>query len=364
MQVSVLKENLDTALAIVLRSVANRPQLPILQNILLDGRADGMYISGTDLEIGVTVRVDAKIDVKGKVTVPAKMFGEFIGSIPAGKVELELAKESLKVESGSFKAVFQTISADEFPALIGFEGEGQGIIIEANELVNAAEKVIFSAAKDSMRPVLTGVLLEFGKTKLKMVATDGFRLATHEVGYGGESEMDKLIIPSRAVSEMVKFKEGEVRLKMVKENNQVVIGSGDVVLVAQLLDGNFPDYKKIIPDSFESEIVIAREELLQAVRVSQVFARDNSNVLKWEVKGNKLVMKSESPEMGSNVVEVDVKLEGEGGEITFNGRFLLDLLTTIDSDSVWFGMSGSLAPGSFREEGKSEYLYIVMPINV
>lgn len=363
MKLSVLQENLGESLASILRVVSSRPQLPVLQNVLLDARRDGLYIEGTDLEVGMSVRVDAKIEEVGKITVPARMFSEFVTSIPAGKVEMLLDKDSLRVGSGAYKAVFQTIAADEFPNIPDYKGNG-GVKFVKSDFSNALEKVLFATAKDSMRPVLTGVFFEFGKKKLKLVATDGFRLALQDLRYEGDGLKSSVILPARAVAEVMKVSGDEVKMKLLKESNQVVFRSSDVVLVAQLLDGSFPDYKKIMPSDYETEVVFSREELLQAIKVSQVFARDNSNVIGWKVEGSVLTVKAESPEQGENTVLVEGEVKGEGGEITFNGKFLMDMLTVVSFERIWFGMGDSLAPGSFRGDGEEGFWYIVMPINI
>lgn len=367
MKVSVLQENLSEALGIILRNVANRPQLPVLANVLIDVKEGGMSVTGTDLEVGVVVQVNAKVESFGKVTVPARMFSEFISSLPAGTVEMRLLKETLMVESGSYSARFQTISAEEFPKMPEFDENGEGFIgLSLAEFSEAAERVVFAAAKDSMRPVLTGVLFEFKGKELTFIATDGFRLALRSFGIDKKAKsVDSFILPSRVVSEVSRLGGGELLgMQILSGSSQILFKQGDVLVVAQLLDGSFPDYQKIIPDNFETEVVVSREGLLQAVRSSLVFARDNSNVLKFEVGGKGIVIKSESPEQGENVVRVASKVEGEGGVVAFNGKFLLDFLSVSEADNIWFGMGSALSPGTFRDEGDEKFLYVVMPINL
>lgn len=366
MKLSLMQEGLSRALGRVVRVVSSRPQLPVLSNVLMDARKEGLFVSVTDLEIAMTVRVGAKIDEKGKVTVPARMFAEFIGSIPAGSVILELKKETLHVESGAYKAKFQTISSQEFPDIAGVESvQGAGSMsLEQGVFARAMEEVMFAAARDSMRPVLTGVYFEFKSSKLNLVATDGFRLATRNVKPGGDGKSESFIVPARAVSEIAKLEGSEVKFRFLKESNQVMFVVGDDLVLCQVLEGNFPEYGKIIPEDHETEVIFDKEEMLQAVRASLIFARDNSNVLKLEIDKGKVKIVAESPEQGENVVEVMAEVRGEGGEVAFNGKFILDYLQTMRGVKVFFGMGGSLTAGLFRDEKADDYLYVVMPINL
>lgn len=367
MKFVVLQENLKTALSSVLRTVSSRPQLPVLSNVLLEAKKEGLYVAGTDLEMGILVKVGGKIEENGKVTVPARMFSEFVTSLPAGKIEAELKGETLSVDSGSYHAEFQTIPADEFPSLPKFSDVSKDSLkVAFSSFSKVSERVLYAAARDSMRPVLTGMLFEFSKKNLRLVATDGFRLSRQEFSeFEGTLPESSIVVPSRAVSETIKVTGAEdIRIAILKESNQIVFVIGDVLIVSQLLDGSFPDYNKIIPEGFSSEFLVSREELLEAINVSQVFARDNSSVLQWEVDSSGLSIMSESSELGKNTATVQIELTGDASSIAFNGRFLQDFLQTSSSSRIWFGMNDSLAPGAFREEGDETFLYIVMPINL
>jgi DNA polymerase III subunit beta len=364
MQIEILQEQLIKGITIALRGVGSRPQLPILANLLLEAKAGVLTISSTDLELGIAVTMAAKVGEVGKITVPARLFSDFIGSLPGGKVELRLEKESLKAIAGSYKASFQTVAADEFPQLAKSR-EGEGVKLSFEGYTQAAQRVMFAAAKDALRPVLTGVLHEFTKTKIKMVATDGFRLSMQEVAYEGEVGVEKLLLPARVVAEVARLEKSEkFTMAYLKETNQVVFRVGLVVVVSQILEGNFPDYGKILPKSFQAEIEASREDLLQAVRSVQIFARDNSNVMKWTASEGELVVWAETPERGEAKVVVPIKLTGEGGGVTFNAKFVLDFLQISQAEMIWFGMGAALSPGAFREPNNEQFLYVVMPINV
>jgi DNA polymerase-3 subunit beta len=364
MKIEVLQESLLSGLNIVGRAVATRAQLPALSHILIEATSSGLTLSATDLEIGIQTKVAAKVEEPGKVAVPAKMFGEFLASLNPGKIVLSLEKESLQVIAPGYKGKFQTIAVEEFPALSIPEPENEMGEIAASELKAAIEHVVFASAKDSLRPVLTGVLWEMGKKKLKLVATDGFRLAIEEINIDGKREEAKLLVPSRVVAEVVRLSgEGQIKVGHIPATSQIYFVIGDVLVISQLLEGNFPDYNKIMPKEFLTEIKASREELLQAVKATYIFARDNSNMVGWKIEGKLLILSSNSPERGECRVEVPIELTGEESEIVFNAKFVLDYLGMIVGEQVWIGFSGKLAPGMFKDLSRTGGQYVVMPIN-
>lgn len=364
MKIEVLQEQLIKGLGVVERAVASRAQLPVLSHFLLEANKEGLVLSATDLEIGVRVGVVAKVVETGVVAIPAKMFGEFLASLSPGKIEMRLEKETLVVFAGSYSARFQTIAPEEFPRLLEVKKEQIIGKIEAKELTKAVERVVFASARDSLRPVLTGVLWEFGKKNLKLVATDGFRLGVEEISLEGEGKELGLLVPARVVAEVVRLSsEGTIVVGHLPATSQIYFEMGGVLVVSQLLEGSFPDYQKILPKEFTSELTVAKDELLQAIRTTHIFARDNSNMVKWGVTEGKLKLTAVSPEKGECSVEVPIQLSGEPGEIIFNAKFILDYLGVTGGEKVWVGMGGKLAPGMFRDPGVKSGQYVVMPIN-
>lgn len=351
-------------LTIVGRAVASRAQLPVLSHVLIEAKNEGLVLSATDLEIGMKIGVAAKVIEGGQVAVPAKMFGEFLSSLNPGKVELELEKETLVLSSPGYSGRFQTIGAEEFPAICETSKETEICTIPVPVLSQAVERVVFASAKDSLRPVLTGVLWEMGKKKVRLVATDGFRLAIEEIETENKGEERVLLVPSRAVMEVVRLAgEGEIRVGHLPETNQIYFVVGEVLVVSQLLAGNFPEYGKILPKEFTTEIVVDKGELLQAVRAAHIFARDNSNMVRWQVEEAKLKLSANSPERGECLVEVPIKLMGEKLEIIFNAKYLLDYLLIVEGERLFVGMGSKLSPGMMRDVERKSGQYVVMPIN-
>jgi len=377
MKFVILQESFGKNLAQVMRAVASRAQLPVLANILLEAEEGGLRLSATDLELGIVVKIPAKVEKEGRVSVPAKTLMDFVGALPPGKVEVELVKESLGIRAGGYLAKIQTIAAEEFPSLPKV-GEGRGVKIGRQEWERAVGRVAYAAAKDSLRPVLTGVLLESRGGKMRLVATDGFRLALSSVKVEGEWGKGPALVPARAIQAMARVGEGEeIGLELREKTNQVIAQVGEGGVIAQLLAGNYPEYKKIIPSEFEGEVRVSREELLAALRAVQTFARDSANVVKWQVRREGIRLVAITPERGEAEAEVSGKLEGQEGEIVFNAKFVLEFLAASEAEEVALSFSGALKPGLFREVGTRpgvgadvagkdvglDDLYIVMPIN-
>lgn len=364
MKIEVLQEQILEGLNIVSRAVAVRAQLPVLSHILIEAKSEGLVLSATDLELAIKVKVSAKVVEPGVVAVPAKLFGEFLSTLNPGKVEITSEGETLKLSAPGYNGKFQTISAEEFPAVAELTAETEIGKLEANVFKQAIERVVFASAKDSLRPVLTGVLCGFEKKSISMVATDGFRLAIESLPLAEARGEMKLLVPARVVLEVVRLaKDSIISVGHLAKTNQIYFVVEDVQIVSQLLDGNFPDYQKILPKEFTSEITVQKDELLQAIKATHIFARDNSNMVRWSVEKNKLTLRSSSPERGECVVEVPMSLEGDSVEVVFNAKYVLDYLSITEGEQLWVGLGGKLAPGMFKDVKRASGQYIVMPIN-
>ncbi|MFZ2199737.1 MAG: DNA polymerase III subunit beta [Microgenomates group bacterium] len=364
MKIEVLQEQLIYGFNIVGRAVASRAQLPVLSHILIEAKNEGLVLSATDLEIGIKIKVAAKVIESGVVAVPAKMLGEFLSSLNPGKLELTTTGETLTVKAPGYSGKFQTISADEFPMIPELPENGSICTLTHKGLAEAVAGTVFASAKDSLRPVLTGVLWEFGKKKVRLVATDGFRLAVEEMAVDTNTQLTSLLIPARVVMEVVRLDSEEpIVVGHLSSTNQIYFVAGEVQIVSQLLSGNFPDYNKILPKEFTSEIKVSRDELLQAIKAAHIFARDNSNMVRWQVESSKLVLLSSSPERGECRVEVPIDLAGDDIEIIFNAKYVLDFLGIVTGPNLWIGLGGKLSPGMIRDAERDNGQYVVMPIN-
>jgi len=375
MKVSLLSENLQEKLLLVNHAVSSRSQLPILLNFLIKAEKGALSISGTDLEIGIKTEIPSKTEEEGETTVPAKTFSELISMVSVGKITLATKGNNLELTGDKIKAVFQTTSSEEFPKL--YENKGEGEITISREVISKGfPKVVFAASQDLARPALSGVLIkeekeekEEGQRGFIIVATDGYRLSfkKHLLEKNGQPKNGvSMIVPSRVIRELILITKNTdgVKTYTSKENNQIIFSQNDITLVGRLIEADFPDYEKIIPTDFSTRTVFERDELQKAIKACYVFARSSANIVKLSIKKEKIIVYVNAPSVGENTVEVEAKTTGEENEIAFNARYLLDLFSNIEEDSMVFEMTGPLNPGVFKIEGDDSFLHLIMPIRV
>ena len=373
MKLTTLQENLSHALTTVSRSVATQAQLPALNNILLTTDKGRLKLSATNLETGINLWLGAKIEKEGAISIPAKILTEFISSLPAGKVKLEIKENSLKVICGSYQANFVGLSASEFPNIPSLKGKAN-ITFKASDLSQAVSQVAFAAAQDEGRPVLTGVLLIIKDKNLVLVATDGYRLSIKKMmdvkGIGEVEEFKKgLIIPSRTLSEVAKIvsegdQEKAIGLAITSESNQVIFSTPETEVVSRLIEGEFPDFEKIIPQKGETKVRLETESLTRATRIASIFARESANVVKLNVATDNLLVSANTAQVGSNISEVEAKVTGKKNKIAFNSRYLLDFLNSVGVEEINFELTSPLNPGVFRPVKDKTFLHIIMPVRI
>lgn len=367
MKLQVLQENLSKALVDASRFASIKAQLPVLGNIALSAKKTKLLISSTNLEISIATSIGAKVEEDGDITIPAKTITEAISNLPSGPVALESEKEQLKIKSQNFSLNTLGMNSSDFPSIPTSLDEKDSLVFSKEEFLSALSSVIFATSQDETRPVLTGVLFIFDKDSLVLVATDGFRLSQRKIKLDeqkGKLDIDRLILPKSVLSEITRLSKEEILFSYKKSDNQVLFGIGDSVVSSRVLEGSFPDFDKIIPKSSNTKILLDKEELLRAVKLASIFARDSANVVKLEVKKGVLSLSSESHTSGSQKGGVDAKVEGEDIEIAFNYRFLEDYLNSVKGDEVKIEFSGSNAPGVFTDTEDSDYLHLIMPVRI
>ena len=363
----LLTENLKERITYAFHGVSSRGTLPILSNFLIEAKKGTLSISATDLEIGIKTTVPAKIEKEGSVVVPAKMFVDLVNSIEEEKIEMEEGKGKLHLRAKGTRSSFSTQPVEDFPSLFEDKGE-KSAEFDRKALDGILSRVVFAAAQDSSRPALSGVLIRGEGGELNIVATDGYRLslksdkkALKRAGKGLD-----LLVSSRVLKELlgVKKESGVISLYSNESNNQVVFEFDDTVLVGRLIEAEYPDYQKIIPEEFSVKVKFDRAQALNAVRSCSIFARESANIVKMQVLKKELVFSAAASSAGENEVRVNALGEGEENEIAFNARYLMEFLTNIDDDEVIFEMTGPLSPGVFRVAGDNSFLHLIMPIRV
>jgi len=362
----VLQENLLRALTRITRIVPTRPQLPILQDIKVSATKEGVEILTTNTETTEVVWVGSKVEKSGEVCVSARTFFEFVTTLPPETVHISQKEETLHVTCGKFHAEFPTVAASEFPARPQYQPKDAGSI-DKDKLNSALTSVLFAAATDEGRPVLTGIKVVEDGEQTQFVATDGYRLSLRKVTLDIK-KLSGAIIPARALSEVVKLGAEEKDEKTIQVglagNQQAGFVVGDTTILTRLIDGEYPAFEKIIPKTFTTRALIDKNLFLRAVRSAAIFARDNANIVRVNLDKQKITVSANAAQVGTNSVELEAKIDGEGGDIAFNSRFLIDFLTNFPEEELLFEMTGSLNSGVFKPVKDESFLHIIMPVRV
>ncbi len=363
MKVSILRENLAKALAVCGRVVTTRGSLEILSNVMIATESGRLKISATNLEVGVNYWVGAKVEADGAITVPARLISDVITSLGSEKVVLETEEMTLHVNSDKDKLSIKGISIDEFPLIPSIESTA--FSISAKTLREALSQVTFAAALDEARPVLSGVYFLVEGDTLTLAATDSYRLAEKQIKLAKKvADKVEIIIPARALMELSRTLSDIVGdLRVCVNDNQVLFAADEIEFTSRLIDGNFPNYKQIIPDTNDTKAVVSAAEFTSILKVASLFARENANSINIFIRSKgKIEVNATSSQIGDSSSMVEAEVEGKDGEISFNSKYILDVLANVKEDKIIFEISGKLNPGVIRLEGKGDYTYIIMPL--
>jgi DNA polymerase-3 subunit beta len=375
MKVTVLQESLAHGLSLVSRAVSPRSTLPVLSNVLVATDEGRLRLSATNLELGITCWIGAKIEEEGSTTVPARTFVDLVGTLPQEQVSLSLASatQTLNVRCGASNTDIKCIDAQEFPPLPVPDMEG-AIALNVADFKEMISQVIFAASTDEARPVLMGVLVTVEKDTITMAAADGFRLSVRKgILSQPAAESISVIIPARALGELARVAaDGNETISMVlpKGRGQVVFRLKDVELVSQLIDGTFPDYQQIIPRSYKSRTILSTPALLKACKQAEIFAREGSNVARLDIKTagdlepGSVEISAQSEETGSNETVVAATIDGIGLLIAFNVKYMREVLEVVKSPNVALETSAANAPGCIRPVGDDNFLHVIMPMHL
>ncbi len=375
MKVSCLQENLAHGLSIVARAVAPRSTLPVLGNVLVATDNGRLRLSATNLELGISFWIGAKIEEEGSTTVPARTFVDLVNTLPNDTVSMELTirNQTLNVRCGAFNNDIKCIDAQDFPPLPPSDLD-DGLALDAEDLRAMIHQVTFAASTDDARPVLTGVLVEVEDKTLTMAAADGFRLSVRSAQLASSAPGQiSAIIPARALSELARVlgaNDESVTMSLPPNRGQVIFRAKDVELVSQLIDGTFPDYRGIIPNSFSSRSVLSTNAFLKACKAADIFAREAAHSARLRItpgsdlEPGTVEISATAAETGSNETTVDATIEGDAVDIAFNVRFLVDVLVAVDTPNVALETSSASSPGVVRPVGRDDFLHVIMPMHL
>ena len=375
MRLTSLQENLNRGLGIVGRAVATRTTLPITQHVLLATDGSRLKLSATNLEIAITTWIGAQVEEEGEITVPARLLTEFVSSLPHDSVELQTTAQGKGVElkCARVEAHINGSDANDFPPIPSVE-QGIGVQVASKALREAIHQVVFAAATEDSRPVLTGVNMELDGERLTLAAADGFRLAVHHTTLAQPvSEPFSVIIPARTLQEVERLLDEQdetVDLMVTPQKSQALFKMKDIEVVSQLIQGTFPNYSQLIPQEHTTRAVVGLQELQRATRTASIFAKDGGGIIRLQLipgqggMAGRLVISSRAEEVGDNTGDVEAQIEGDEGKIAFNSRYLAEVFAVLDKEQVALEMSASSSPGLVRPVDGDNYIYVIMPMFV
>jgi DNA polymerase-3 subunit beta len=363
MKVVVLPENILSFLPLINKVLPLHSQIPILSNVLLDANDSGFFIRSTDLEMGAEVKIPAKIEDMGAVTVPGREFVEAINSLPKDKATIMLEKDILTVSCRGNKVSFNTIPQDEFPKLFKEKGEEVARFTK-KEFLDIFSRLIFSVSQEETRPQLAGIYIDSKDDKTNFVSTDGYRMSIRTLKTPQKKMKESLIVAVGLINEVISLKEEhEIILYVNKGENQVVFEVGDAIVVGRMIEEKFPDYEGVLPTQSKTVVLFDREELLQNVRLVAVFAKDNSNIASLEIQGNEIKLSTRTQGVGEGETTVECQKKGEDNKISFNIKYLLDVLKNVSDRELELHLNSSTEPAVFKTKEK-DFLHVIMPIQV
>ena len=373
MKISSLQENLKSGLLSVSHIAGKNINLPILNNILLKAEDGNIKLVSTDLEMGIITIIRGKIEKEGSFTVDAKIISDYVSLLPNKKIDLEKKENRLVVKCDNYKTTVNGQGADEYPLIPQIDKK---IYYKADieEFKQSLAQVIFAVSNSETRIELSGVLFDFTDKALVMAATDSYRLAEKKLKITTNSkENHKIIVPAKTLQELARILSGYraggetadgAEIKFYVSDNQILFTVFNIELISRLIEGQYPDYKQIIPLKSETKVFINRPELVRAVKASSLFSKSGINDVNLDLPAdkNKLVVSSASSQAGENTVELEATVSGKDNGMVINHRYLLDGLNNIDGENIKIDIVNSATPCVLRPEKDEDYLYIIMPI--
>ncbi len=361
MKLQVTQENLAKALGVVARVANARQTLPILANVLLKTVDNRLSVAATNLDIAMTQFIGAKIDKDGAITVPARLLQDLVASLPKGNLSLELNDNKLHLNTDKYQSVINGLPAEDFPVMPAIAGSAKWSM-PAGELKAGLAQVVFAASADDARPILTAVYFHSDARSLSIAATDSYRLAEKKLP--GVKNVNSLLVPATAIQDLLRvITEADQAVEVTHDDQQASFQTGNITLVTRLIEGNYPDYAKLIPKTFATTAKLRRDEFINITKVSSLFARESAGSITIKVNEDdkQISIKSIASQLGENTAEADAEARGNG-EVTLNSRYLLEGLQAFDGPAVEFCFNGKLEPCVLRAPGGSDYTHIIMPL--
>ncbi|HSW78720.1 MAG TPA: DNA polymerase III subunit beta [Candidatus Babeliales bacterium] len=360
MKLQVTQANLSKALNTVARIANSRNPLPILSNVLLKTENNRLSIAATNLDIGITHFIGSKIEKDGAITVPARLMQDFVSSLPDSVLNLELKDNKLRITTDQYQSTINGIVADDFPVMPAIK-EGVSWKSPAADFKKALSQVVFAASADDARPVLNGVFFHSSGGQAVVVATDSYRLAENKLSK--TTKQVNFLVPASAAQDLLRIiADTDKEVTVTHDDQQVLFSVGDVSLVARLIEGNYPDYRKLIPSKFTTVAKLTRADFTNIAKVSSLFARESAGSITIKAdKEDGVSINAIASQLGENTAKATAKITG-GGEITLNSRYLIEALNAFSAEEIEFCFNGKLEPIILRSATEPNYLHLVMPL--
>lgn len=361
MKLQVTQENLNKALNSVARVANTRSTLPILANVMLRTVGNRLSVAATNLDIAINYFIGSKITKEGGITVPARLMQDFVSSLPNGVIDLELDEHKLHIKTSTYQSVINGVAVEEFPVMPSI-AKGQTIELPTLAFKSALQQVLFAASNDEARPILTGLSLHDSGGQLYMAATDSYRLAEKKIG--ATKEAINLLIPATALQALQRvLGDSDSQISITYDGQQVLFRFDDVELVARLIEGSYPDYRKLIPAKFAITATVDRNEMLNITKVSSLFARENAGsiTIKVDETDKSVSIHSVASQLGENTASTTGDITGSG-TITLNSRYLLEALQVFDSEKVNLCFNGKLEASVLKNPDNNDYVHLIMPL--
>ncbi len=371
MQFTCNQDTFAKYLNIVSRVVSNKPGLPILNNVQFESSKGKLIITATDLEIGLNTWIGADVKSEGKITVPAKQLTEFVNSVPSEVINVTLDNQSFNISSTGNFVSLNTMPADDFPSVATVTDDKPLLKLSKDLLVKAVNRVAFAAASDDIKPVLTGILLEIQGDSISFVGTDGLRLSRQIVRLDVNSEKDvNVLVPVKALMELAHIvseigEDNMIEVYLIEDRNQILFKYGDIDLVSRLIDGQFPEYRQIIPTGYKTLAKISKSDFLNSLKITNIIAKSvlgNKLILDIDSKADTITLSATQTDLGSNKSTFQGSIEGDSLKIAFSSRLLADVLNHLDSEDIIFECSETVKPGVFKIADDPDFVHLVMPM--
>ena len=361
MKLQVTQENLTRALNNVARVASSKNALPILSNVLIKTVDNRVCVAATNLNIAITQYIGSKVSQEGSITVPARLMQDFVASLPSGVIDIDVDDTKLHIKADQYNSTINGTPADDYPVMPKIKN-GTTWSIPSLALKKSLQQVVLAASNDDARPILTGIYFHTEKGSLYIASTDSYRLAEKKVT--SLKEEVKLLVPASAMQDLLRILgDNEEEVVVTSNDQQVLFTVGDIELVTRLIDGNYPDYRKLVPAQFATYATLPKAELVNITKVSSLFARESAGSVTLDLneEDNKVSIRSIASQLGENTATATAEINGTAS-ITLNSRYILDALGAVSDPEITISFNGKLEPCVIRGTKDKNYLHLIMPL--